>query len=215
MMKPRPSAVRPDQAPPFRRPGLRRTGGSEVAGRYRTAARLPRPTSGRYRCMPSIGKPERRYGHANRKRCSSRLGSTALSRGLPNTTAQLRRRAGRFEPRRREDAKERRSNTSVFAFVWASRPRGFAVQFDAATTKLRCSANATAQFGRSATQFQHEGTKPRRHEAGRLLDRDACSSGPLFVTLWRRPGAENRSRAVVRRPPLLGVELHFISTRFT
>ena len=62
---------------------------------------------------------------------------------LSTTTARLRHRTGRFEPRSREDAKqrrgERRSNTSVFAFVLASRPRGFAVQTYAAATKVRCS----------------------------------------------------------------------------
>ena len=69
-----------------------------------------------------------------------------------STTAQLRHPTRRFEPRRREDAKERRSDTSVSAFVLASRPRAFAVHIDAASTKLRCSVSERQEDG------------PRRHE---------------------------------------------------
>ena len=67
-----------------------------------------------------------------------------------STTAQLRHRTGRFEPRRREGAKERRSNTPVLAFILASRLRVFAVQIDAAILKLRCSRRHVAANGRAA-----------------------------------------------------------------
>ena len=113
----------------------------------------------------------------------------------PNTTAQLRRRAGRFEPRRREDAKERRSNTSVFAFVWASRPRGFAVQIDAATTKLRCSAKDASGF------------------SGEPRDQDPGGARPVASTRVRRPGRDLTARASAPGAHLRVVDVAFAGVR--
>ena len=78
---------------------------------------------------------------------------------LVSTTAQLRHRTGRFEPRRREGAKERRSNTPVLAFNLASRLRVFAFRIDAAILKLRCSVRREAE---EMKQRRHGDTETRR-----------------------------------------------------
>jgi hypothetical protein len=174
----------------------------------RLSGRTPPTAAGEDDACPNFVNTEIACAPGQREEGRGRRGARAPSQGrkkggvnvdLPNTTAHVRHRTERIEPRRGEDAKGRRSKPSVFAFVLASRLRAFAVQIYAIATKVRCSTDCgdratSGTSEREGPQLIRAETWPRVEATQQHGPRSGGPNSPLTAWPPRR-----RSRSWARR----------------